>query len=105
MSAHDTDKIVSLPLSDKEKTIKSWIKSGYNAYADWFFLDFKLLEEESKEAHPIFCSVWAVPGMSMSDRDSTRTLPTYRSCHVMKAAARQWHNLCEEVKAAWKKRT
>eukprot|EP00957_Ditylum_brightwellii_P085044 6466587-Ditylum_brightwellii.AAC.2 len=89
MNAHDASIIFSLPLSDKEKASKSWKKIGYNAYVSWFVLDFKLLEEELKEAYLISCGVWVAPDVSMSDKDSTRTPPTYRPHHVMKAAARQ----------------
>eukprot|EP00957_Ditylum_brightwellii_P092319 7028747-Ditylum_brightwellii.AAC.1 len=105
MNSPDTGIIFSLPLSDKEKTSKSWKKSCYNAYVSWYFLDFKLLEEELKEAYLISCGVWSAPVVSISDKDSTRTPPTYRPHHVMKVDVRQWHSLSEEVKATWKKRS
>eukprot|EP00957_Ditylum_brightwellii_P087643 6673329-Ditylum_brightwellii.AAC.1 len=67
-------------------------------------LDFKLLEEEKKESYLISSGVWAIPAISISDGDSTRTPPTYMPHHVMKAAAKLWHLLDGKVHAAWKKR-
>ena len=52
----------------------------------------------------MLCGVWAAPVFSLSDEDSTRTPPTFKSFHFMKAAALHWHNLLEEVRCAWKKR-
>eukprot|EP00957_Ditylum_brightwellii_P122797 9363998-Ditylum_brightwellii.AAC.1 len=69
-----------------------------------YFGDFKLLSEEEKESHLVASGVWAAPVLSLSDEDSTKTIPSYKACHIIMAAARHWHNLNEDTKCVWKKR-
>eukprot|EP00957_Ditylum_brightwellii_P077434 5883303-Ditylum_brightwellii.AAC.1 len=56
-------------------------------------------QEEETESYLISCHVWDVPVFCMSDKGSTRTAPSFKPYHVMKAAAKQWHCLDNTVKA------
>eukprot|EP00957_Ditylum_brightwellii_P117730 8981376-Ditylum_brightwellii.AAC.1 len=88
MIKQDAFTIVSLPSFEKEKQNKSRRRNGYNVFASRHFSDVKLLSEEVKESHLIASGVWDDPVLSMSDEDSIRTVPSYKSCHIMMAAAR-----------------
>eukprot|EP00957_Ditylum_brightwellii_P160119 12188909-Ditylum_brightwellii.AAC.1 len=96
----DAFTIVSLLFSEKEKQIKSRRRNGYNMYISRYFGDFKLLSEEEKESHLIASGVWVAPVLSLSGKDSTITVPSYKACHTIMTAARHWHNLNKDSKYA-----
>eukprot|EP00957_Ditylum_brightwellii_P001987 152866-Ditylum_brightwellii.AAC.1 len=63
-----------------------------------------MLDEEEKERLFLLNGAWAAPNLVMTDKDSTRTPPTFKAHHIMMAAARHWRNLSYEKKTAWRKR-
>eukprot|EP00957_Ditylum_brightwellii_P157121 11958393-Ditylum_brightwellii.AAC.1 len=60
-------------------------------------VDTMALEEGEKESLLLSSGIWAVPVFSMSDKDITRTLSSYRAYHIMMATARHGHTLTEDV--------
>eukprot|EP00957_Ditylum_brightwellii_P092561 7048700-Ditylum_brightwellii.AAC.1 len=61
MDNRDALNIGSFPFSDKEKVNQGRRRTGYNVFVSWYFVDFKMPDEEEKERLLFLSGVWAAP--------------------------------------------
>eukprot|EP00957_Ditylum_brightwellii_P051857 3932620-Ditylum_brightwellii.AAC.1 len=103
MNNRDALDIDSFSFPDEETVNKSKRRTGYNMFVLWYFVDFKMLDEEEKERLLLLSGVWAAPDLVPSDKDSTKTPPTFKAYLIIMTAARHWHSLSDKKKNVWRK--